>query len=365
MLVAVSVPAEVVLSLPIVEKRSFLAGTILAANHLFRGLLVVGAAVLFRSLEAVLWAVLILAVARTAALLSYLSLRGSGGTGRPERIALARQVRYSAPFAVAVLFEIGVESFHAYYVAGTTSAELFAVYAVGTVSIPVIGLLQQSVVEVALVRFTEAHDAREFGEMRRTWSVAVARLAILFLPLWALGELFATDLISFVFGAQYEAAAPVFRVFLLTLPLGLLIDHAVLRATGDTGFIFKATVAAFIASVVVVSLGRVSPLMGGIAGYILGLGVMRVLGVAKVSGRLRVGWTGILPWKELSKLAFTCGLATVVAALAFRIDGEFLRICLGTALFGATFLLAGLRLGTLPRQELRWIVRRFLPGTDR
>lgn len=362
-LVAISVPAQVVITLPIVDKRSLFAAYILGGLSLLNGALVVVAIVVWGTLDAVLWAALLSAGLRGLALLAYLRLRmPHSRPGLPGR-ELFEQLRYALPFAAAALFEVGVVSFHAYYVAATTSAELFAIYAIGIVNLPFIGLLKRSIVEVVLVRLTEAHGRNDHKEVLRTWRIAASRLSILFIPLWFLGELFATELMVFVFGGEYVDSASIFRVFLLTLPLAILIDDALLRATGETLFIMKAKALGLAVSVGTVFLfASYDPLLGPIAGYVVGLGSVRALGLMRVRSVLSIRTAELFPWSEFARVVSAAAVATLVAAPVFWLaSSEILRISIGTLLFLGAYFFVGLRLGILPRQEAMWVLERFAP----
>jgi O-antigen/teichoic acid export membrane protein len=110
-----------------------------------------------------------------------------------------------------VLFQIGHVKFHQYYIAAEVSSAEFAIYAVGILQVPIVGMLTQSVVEVMLVRMTAAYEKKEFDEMRRVWHSALARLGVLLIPCWVLAQVFAADIIVLLFGDPYVGAVPVFR----------------------------------------------------------------------------------------------------------------------------------------------------------
>jgi O-antigen/teichoic acid export membrane protein len=238
LVILISTPAELVHSVPVVDRRPTLAALAMAGNDLLRAAAIIATAIMSRSLTAVLWAIVAAATVRGLWLLVYVSLRRTDKGLPPSLADLKQQLTYSLPFAAAVLFQIGHVQFHQYYVAAEVSSAEFAIYAVGILQVPIVGMLTQSVVEVMLVRMTAAYEKKEFDEMRRVWHSALARLGVLLIPCWVLAQVFAANIIVLLFGEPYVGAVPVFRVFVSTVLLMMIVDHSVLRSTGDTTFVF-------------------------------------------------------------------------------------------------------------------------------
>ncbi|HEX7120388.1 MAG TPA: oligosaccharide flippase family protein [Longimicrobiales bacterium] len=361
--VAISVPAVLIDVLPVVDRRPTLAAWAIAGGDLLRAGAIVVAGVVWRSVEPVVWAAVVAAAARGAGLLAYVRLRAAAPGGRVDARDLAAQLRYALPFALAVVFEIGLTHFHQYFVAAHAPAAQFAIYAVGVLHIPIIGMLVASVVDVMLVRAAEAHRLDDGAALRRLWRVTLERLAAILIPCWALVQLFAGDLIGLLFGPAYLAAVPVFRVFATTLLLWGLVDHGILRATGDTAYIVKANVAGMAASVAAVfALAPASLFLGAIAGYVFGLAVMRALGVRMVARRLGLSAADALPWRTLARVAAAAAGSAAVAAAAYSIPQPLLRLPVGGALFAAAYGFIAYRWELVPRREVAALVRRFRPA---
>lgn len=361
--VALSIPALLIDALPVVDRRATIAAWAIAGGDLVRASAIVAAAVAWRSVGAVVWAAVLSAALRGAALLAYIRFRTADPGPRANARDLAAQLRYAVPFAVAVVFEIGLNHFHQYFVAARASAAGFAVYSVGILHIPILGMLVASVVDVMLVRAAEAHRAGDVAALRNLWHVTLERLAAILVPCWLLAQLFARDVFALLFGPDYLAAVPVFRIFATTLLLWGLVDHGILRATGDTPFIVKANVAGLAASVAtVLALARVSLFLGAIAGYVVGLGVMRSLGIAMVARRLGLTPGDVLPWRTLGRVGAAALASGAVAAVALPLPGPLPRLLAGCALFAVAYTLIAYRWELVPRQEVAALVRRFVPA---
>jgi len=324
---------------------------------------VIAAAVLTRKLEAVLWAAIAVWSFRAVLLVIYIRWRQQPASRKANLADLGRQLRFSLPFAIAVLFEIGAARFHEYYVAASVTPAQFAIYAVGILQIPVIGMLVQSVVEVLLVRASEAHKVGDRAQLRRLWKAAVERLAVILIPCWALAELLADDLVILLFGAPYAPSIPILRIFLTMILLMVIIDHGILRATGDTVFLFATNVVGFVASVLaILLLTRYSVLLGGVAAYIVGLATMRGMGLYKVSRRLQLwGWE-ILPWRTFGRVVVAVAVSSLIAATALALPARVPRLGLASLLFSLTYGAIAFAWELVPRSEILSILRRLMPA---
>jgi O-antigen/teichoic acid export membrane protein len=363
--VLLATPTEVFASAPVVDRRPVLAAWVMTASDVVRAILIIGAAVVVGTLTSVLWATIISASLRGVWLLWYLRVRAHGPTRPPSRVDLTAQLRYSLPFAGAVVFEIGLSRFHEYFVAANVSAAEFAVYAVGILQLPVLGMLVQSVVEVMLISSAAAYKGGDRASLQRVWHTALQRLAIALVPCWALAEVVAPEMISLLFGPEYAASIPVFRMFTFTVLLWMIVDHGILRATGDTPFLVAANATGFVASVaVVLALAPVSIPLAGIASYLVGMLVMRGLGVWRVSQRLGLGFRRSLPWGALAPI-FAVSIASAMVAWGVRRalpeSDLLLRIIIPSAAFALTYGFMAIRFGLVAREEIRALVRRFAP----
>ncbi len=361
--VAIATPTELVTLLPVADRRPVFAAYTVAGSDLVRAGAIIAAGLIGQSIYAVLWAAIATMVLRGVWLLLYLGMRQAGKPRRRSPANLGSQLRYSLPFAGAVFFEIGLTRFHQYYVAANVPAADFAIYSVGLLQIPILGLLVQSVVEVMLVGATTAHKAGNVAEMRRLWMAAVERLGSVLLPCWVFAQLFATDIIGLLFGADYLAAVAVFRVFLFSVLLYIVVDHGILRATGDTPYMLKANVVGMVAATIaILLLARQSMLVGGVGGYVVGTAVMRGMGLMRVAKRLEARWHELIPLGAAAPVALAALVSATAASVAFFFPTPFFRLLFGGLIFFATYGSLALRWTILPGSLARTVLQRFNPA---
>jgi O-antigen/teichoic acid export membrane protein len=360
--ILISTPSELVSSIVIIDRRSVLAACTIGITDLLRAGAVVGAAAWWGSVDAIMWAAIGTSLVRAAWLLIYIRVRQVPRSATINSADLGAQFRYALPFAVTVLLDVGMVSFHQYYVSARVSPEAFAIYAVGILNIPLFDMLVTSVGDVMLVRASQAYKAANYEELQRIWRVAVGRLAIVILPLWALLELLAPDLILILFGPAYMDAVSIFRVFLSVNLLTIIVFHAILRATGDTPYLVKMSAVSLLTSVLgVILFARYSVFIGAVAGYSLGLFVNRMLGLAMVVRRIGMSWRQVLPWRVFAMVLLAVMGSAALASATLLLPHPLLRIPLCTVVFGITYVSIALGSNLVPRADMLHLVNRFLP----
>jgi O-antigen/teichoic acid export membrane protein len=271
-------------------------------------------------LHALMAAMVAWAAVRLAVAWGFVLSTGRGALG--DRALFRRQLAYALPFGVAIAFAIPQQYAHQFIVAHAVGPALFAVYAVACFELPFVELFYTPTSEVLMVQLGELERHGHLEEGVAAFREAVARLALLLLPpiafVWAVAPAFITTL----FGARFADAAPIFRVCLAVMPLGVLPLDATLRARGETGhilrsYLLKAAISIPMAWWLVHRFG----LVGAAASYV----------VAEVSGRAFLGWRvpralatagrpvrarELVPWRRLSRaVAVSAALALVGAGV--------------------------------------------------
>lgn len=355
-------PGEIVFTLPVIDQRPALAAYAIGGFEVLRTLAVAVAALIFANVSAVLWAMIVTVALRGVFLWLYVRFRRTGPAAATTP-RWSEQLGYALPWAVATILEMALLTFHQYFVAAQTDDALFAIYAVGILNIPLFGMLAQSVSEVMIVRSAGAWARGDRAQLRELWLRATERTAAVVLPLWALLEIAAPDLFRTLFPG-YDDSIAVFRLFLTANLASIILDHGILRATGDTRYIVRANAIGVAATIVgVIAFGQIDIFRGAIWGYLLGLAVIRALGLYKVRQRIGLAWRESLPFRAMARSLLVAGAASAVSALGLFAPTALLRLMAVSALFAAAFLPLALRFGVLDPAELRRVGLKLLPGT--
>ena len=201
------------------------------------------------------------------------------------------------PFFIATLVATSRDQLHAFFVAASYDAAQFAIYAVGTIQLPLVNQFMQSIGETIVLENSKNYATGQLSEMRRVWHRATYFMALVMLPLFFIMEFFAADVISVVFGANYVASADVWRVFVLMLPLTIMLGATMLRATGD----LKRMIAADLISLAVtiatlVLLSKPLGVLAAVWSIVLGNAALNFIVAARVIKRLGFTLGNYMQW---------------------------------------------------------------------
>jgi O-antigen/teichoic acid export membrane protein len=210
--------------------------------------------------------------------------------------------------------------------------------------------------------------------MRRIWRRATYALALVLIPIFAALEVFADDIIALVFGEDYRAAAAVFRVNCLVLPISVLLGSAMLRTTGDLRAMFWAvsgslgiTILALLSLLVVIS-----PMVAAAFSMVAGQLAYNVVATIQGIRRLQVGIGGYAEWKKIAAVSLVSFASAALAEMAVPATPVWWRALAGPALTIAVFGLLAWWWRLIPEQERKLAIdtllalrRRVRRATDR
>ena len=294
------------------------------------------------------WAALRLAVTCASMLSGH---RGRLWDGRLFRDQLA----YALPFGVAILFAIPQQYAHQFIVAHAVGPTLFAIYAVACFELPFVDLFYTPTGEVLMVRLGELERAGHRSEGAAAFREAVDRLAMIILPPIAFIFAVAPTFITTMFGPRFAAAAPIFRICLLVMPLGIWPLDATLRARGETRHILATYVAkaAVCIPLVWVAVQRFG-LMGAAGSYVAAEMLGRALLAWRVPRALstpsrRVRFRDLVPMRRLARTGAASLALAAVGAGTLQLAASFdpaasgplhraLPLAVASAVFGVAYL---------------------------
>jgi O-antigen/teichoic acid export membrane protein len=360
---ALSLPASLLVVSPMADRRARLTAILVVGFDLSRGVLLIVVALLTRSLTVVLVATCAHMAAQVTAVAAYLIWR-SDGAWTPSLRHLRAQLSYSLPLTGAALIALVQIKLHSFYVAASFSAAEFAIYAVGTLSLPLIGEFSRTVGEVVLIESSEQDSERNVPEMRRVWHHAVHVLGLVLFPIFLISELFAGDVIRFLFGEAYLGATPIFRVFLLLLPFSILLDAQMLQATRDLKVKIGADAASLVTTIaVLMALASVIGPIGAVVSLLAGRVAFMLVASRRMARRMKLTRRSFLPWKPLVVMLALATAATGVVSLVVNQLGLPLlpRLLVGGSLAVTVYAVPAWRWGLVPDPE-KELARRWLSG---
>jgi len=286
-----------------------------AFSDLARAAAFIVPALLFRQLEWVLKAAVLLAFLRAAVMLFYLR-REFRGSLRPDRALLKSQLAYALPFGLAVLVEIVQASLPQYVVSHLFDPATFAIFAVGCLQIPLVDFAASPTSDVMMVKMQERLAEGRKQAVLHIWHDTTWKLALLFFPLAAFLMVDAREFIVFLFTGRYAASAPIFMVWSAMILLTTLQVDGVMRVFAQTRFLLLLNLMrlAIIAGLIRWSLGEFH-LLGAAMVTVVATVLFKAGALVRMKRLLAVGAGDLLPWRGLGALlaAAVCGVAVVLA----------------------------------------------------
>ncbi len=358
--VALAIPGSLLYVTLMIDRRARLAGLSLAGLDVLRGALIVTAAAVTGDLKMIIIAGTIALAVQLAALVVYLAWRRRQDSWETHPGLVRDQLAYALPFAGTAMIGLTRDKAHAYFVAANFSVTQFAIYAVALLNIPFLGYISQTVAEVVILENAGHFKAGRRDEMRRVWYRASYMLALVLLPIFIVLEVFASEVITTLFGIEYIASVPLFRAYLCIMPLSILLSSPMLRATGDLRLMLVADIAslAVTIAVLVATVGRLGP-MGAVLSLLAGQATFIVIASVRSATRLGLNLGNFMPWGSVLGVVATAAVASIVPFMAMQGLHPTLRLLLGGPVAAALYAGLAWRFGLVPESE-RAIVRRSL-----
>jgi O-antigen/teichoic acid export membrane protein len=257
--------------------------------------------------------------------------RGRLPTARPSIKLLRAQLAYALPFAGAIWLYVAQRYFAQYAVSARFPAATFALFTVASFHVPVVDIVFTPITEVLMVelgrrfalqasRSPEARGgtSRPYAPLAAcaAWDDAIDKLASLLFPAAAGAFLFGPTVLPVLFTTRFSAAVPLFLLATCEIPLWILPCDALLRAAGDTRFLFwfNGVRVVLTGGCVLAGIG-LAGLPGAIVGGIASEALARVCMLWRGRRFLQVELVEILDWATLSRVALAAIAACIPASI--------------------------------------------------
>jgi O-antigen/teichoic acid export membrane protein len=309
-----------------------------------RAIIFVTAALLFGTLRSLLVAAILYGLIQTIVLLCYLESRFPGFWRAFDGRMLREQLSYAIPLGVAGILTIVQTDLHSYFVSNHFGPALFAVYSIGTLQLPLLGLIQESTNSVLITRVSTLEKREEHREIVLLMARAAGKLAAVYFPAYVFLMVAGREFIQLLFTARYASAWPIFAANLTLLPLGVLLLDPLYRAYERERY-FLLRLRLGLAAVLILTLWLFTArlgLLGVISAVVVIAAFERVVMAHHFCHLLGVTAHDLVLLRDAGKVGLAA-LAAGVAASVFRLllmrDGA-LGVLLGCGAVFATVYLA-------------------------
>lgn len=261
---------------------------------------------------------------------------------RGDLALLRRQAAYAVPFGLAYLAIVPQQQWHQYAVAASVPAAAFAVYSVGVFQLPIVDILYTPVSELLQIGIAEADGARRGARAGLAlFHEAVLQLAFAFVPVAGVLLVVAPDLVTFLFSPRYAAAAPIFRLAVVSILLAGMPLDGVMRARAQNRFMLALSIAKLGVTIALVAAGlRLLGPIGALAGFLLTEAGARVAMLARAARLFGAGPAEVLPWRPLGRMAAATLVAMPASWLALHVPvaSTFLRLAAAGVAFAGAYV---------------------------
>lgn len=336
-----------------------MASSIIVFIQLTRTALVLGAAILFGSVRALVLAAILQGAVQSIGFLVYLQFSYPGFWRQFDFAMMRRQLSYALPLGAAGLLYTFIVDLHNYVVSYRFGPALYAIYAIGTVQLPLVNMLQEVSASVLIPRISLLQRNHENREIVLQMARAMRKLAAAYLPIYALLLVVGREFIRFLFTDRYLNSWPVFAVNLTLLPIGIILADPLCRAYAEQRYyLIRVRAVLLFAVALLLWFGTTYfGLVGAISAVVAVVLAERVVIIIRFGHILGVRRNDIVLVKDVGKFALAAaGAALVTAVVRAQILAAkplmILAVC-GTT-FGAMYVLGVLLLGVPYDREWRF-----------
>jgi O-antigen/teichoic acid export membrane protein len=328
---------------PVANDEIRLASAFIVGIQASRALVFVGAVVFFGTLRALLVAAVLHGLIQTIALLCYLERRFAGFWRAFDGRMLRDQLSYALPLGAAGILTMVQTDLHNYFVSNHFGPAMFAVYSLGTLQLPLIGLIQEATNSVLITRVSILQKSGQQREIVLLLAGAASKLAVVYFPVYVFLMVAGREFIRVLFTARFIESWPLFAVNLTLLPLGILLLDPLYRAFERERY-FLLRVRILLAAVLLALLWFMTARMG-LRGVIAVVAIVAAteraimaIHFARLLGVTRRDWALLRGAGRVAIAALCAGAVAAVVRSLLRGHAAWMVLAVSGAAFAAVYV---------------------------
>ncbi len=251
------------------------------------------------------------------------------------------QLRYSLPLGLSSIIGILAIQLDKIVISGVFTPAQFAVFSIGAMELPFIGILNSSVNSVILPHLSASGDK---DEAVRVYRRSIRKNALLIFPVAVLSFILAADVLALLYGNDYSAAAPYFRIYLCTMLVRIATYGILFQALAKPKFILYNAIFTLVGNLILnlilvrTALGMIGPAVA----TVLITYASTALYLRWIHTKLGMNLNLMFPWKQLGRTMFAAVLAGLpVLVMLLYVQSFIIRIMAGGILYLAAYLVLG------------------------
>lgn len=264
------------------------------------------------------------------------------------------QLAYSVPLGLSSIVGVLGVQLDKFMISGFFGPDQFAVFSIGAMELPLIGILAYSVNSILLPHLS-SRDPKLMGEL---YSGAVRKNALIVFPLAALFYMFAEPIMVFLYGAIYADAAVYFKIYLLILPLRIATYGIIFQAFGKTKVIMLNALFMLILNIVMnYFFIKAMGMKGAAYATVLVTWLSVGLYLFMMKRILKLHLRDYFPIVKVLRTALTTFIAAMICLPVIHITSvSILNMAIGGLLFTILYIVLGRLFGAILSCDVRLIM---------
>lgn len=243
--------------------------------------------------------------------------------------SIRQQLGYAGPLAVSQITSRLSYDVDLLMVSYIYPVQHFALYAIGAFELPLVKILRKTGSTVSLPRLVSLFRDGHLDEMVELFQSVVRKTTVLALPCFVFLSVMAESFIEMFYTSKYLGSVPIFRVYLLLIPLSCAAFDVLIRVTGQTRPVMRLALTYMAMNIplniiAIYTLGLIGPAIATVVCKLyIAFAHLRV-----ISKQLQRPIRGLYPFAQSAQILLASAVAMLPAALLSRLAPQAFGQCL-------------------------------------
>lgn len=273
---------------------------------------------LTRDVNLVIWALSFFGMARFLFVITYLHTTYGLTLKHVSLRSITDQLSFALPVGFAAVSISFLGQTDKFVITHYLGREAFAIYAVGAFQVPLMNIVRASISNVTFPMLVKYEKEGNHAAMLDLWQRSLYKIIILIFPVFVFLEISARPFITILFTEKYEAATPVFMLYLL-LFLRSSFESTVLQAYKRTRFILITSLVGFAINLAMgIGLFKVMGRLGVPLSIVITMNLINLVSLWYSGKLMHASLFQVLPIPEITKRFLAAAIPGVGLWIFYR-----------------------------------------------
>ncbi|MBI4720863.1 MAG: oligosaccharide flippase family protein [Chitinivibrionia bacterium] len=254
---------------------------------------------------------------------------------------IREQLSFALPLGTAGIVYVLLGQTDKYIINHYLGREAFAIYSIGALQIPVIGIISGAVTSVTFPLMAQYQKAGDYAGIITLWNRAMLKTAVMLFPVVVFLGVMARPVFIILYPITYIAAVPVFLIYLLMVPRFASEAGSLLQVFNKNVYLFVLFIVGFLLNIVLsIALFNLIGRLGPPISILIVLYAIHIMALHKAGQLLGTGMAHLLQWGNLLKrflAALAPGLVIWALSRLYHVDSIF-ELGAAGVLYGALYI---------------------------